>query len=86
MEGIILVTGCDRVTSWTNVAFLEGVDTQTSFHVKVFDGFATENGILVLPGHVRERFCTKGLMERYVGVPFANFNRSDIPLVRLSAH
>jgi len=34
------------------------------FRVKAFDGFATGNGVLVLPGHVRERFCTKGLMGR----------------------
>jgi hypothetical protein len=36
MEEIILVTGCDRTRSWTNVAFLENrVDSHVSFGVKV---------------------------------------------------
>ena len=36
MEEIILVTGCDRTRSWTNVAFLENqVDAQVSFGVNV---------------------------------------------------
>ena len=36
MEEIILVTGCDRTRSWTNVAFLENqVDAQVSFGVRV---------------------------------------------------
>jgi hypothetical protein len=36
MEEIILVTGCDRTRSWTNVAFLEDqVDSQVSFGVMV---------------------------------------------------
>ena len=36
MEEIILVTGCDRTRSWTNVAFLENqVNAQVSFGVKV---------------------------------------------------
>jgi hypothetical protein len=36
MEDVILVTGCDRTRSWTNIAFLgsEG-DAQASFGVKV---------------------------------------------------
>ena len=36
MEEIILVTGCDRTKSWTNVAFLGNqVDAQVSFGAKV---------------------------------------------------
>ena len=36
MEEIILVTGCDRTRSWTNVAFLGSqADAQASFGVKV---------------------------------------------------
>lgn len=36
MEEIILVTGCDRTRSWTNVAFFGGQhDAQASFGVKV---------------------------------------------------
>jgi hypothetical protein len=36
MEEIVLVTGCDRTRSWTNVAFLGNqVDAKVSFGVKV---------------------------------------------------
>ena len=36
MEEIVLVTGCDRTRSWTNVAFLGSqVDAQVSFGVRV---------------------------------------------------
>jgi hypothetical protein len=36
MEEIVLVTGCDRARSWTNVAFLESrPDAQVSFGFKV---------------------------------------------------
>jgi hypothetical protein len=36
VEEIILVTGCDRTRSWTNVAFLgDQVDARVSFGVKV---------------------------------------------------
>ena len=36
MEEIILVTGCDRTRSWTNIAFLGGqIDAQVSFGVNV---------------------------------------------------
>ena len=38
MEEIILVTGCDRAKSWTNVAFLESrADARVSFGFKVID-------------------------------------------------
>jgi hypothetical protein len=36
MEEIILVTGCDRTRSWTNIAFLGNeVDARVSFGVNV---------------------------------------------------
>jgi hypothetical protein len=36
MEDIVLVTGCDRTRSWTNVAFLGSHgDARVSFGVKV---------------------------------------------------
>jgi hypothetical protein len=39
MEELILVTGCDRARSWTNVAFLKNqVDAQVSFGVEVTHG------------------------------------------------
>jgi hypothetical protein len=37
MEEIVLVTGCDRTRSWTNVAFLGGGgDAEASFGERVF--------------------------------------------------
>jgi len=61
MEDIILVTGCDRTRSWTNVAFLGSqVEAQVSFATKVVDGpnasidfqFSPENvrGAVLNPG------------------------------------
>ena len=39
MEDIILVTGCDRTRSWTNIAFLGGGnDAESSFGERVFRG------------------------------------------------
>jgi hypothetical protein len=36
MEEIILVTGCDRTKSWSNITFLGGqVDARVSFGVRV---------------------------------------------------
>jgi len=38
MEEIILVTGCDRTRSWTNVAFLGSqLDARVSFGVNAVD-------------------------------------------------
>ena len=52
MEEIILVTGCDRTRSWTNVAFLGGpVDAQASFGVKVVHGRDTSVDIQFSPRH-----------------------------------
>jgi len=54
MEDIILVTGCDRTRSWTNIAFLGGGDdAEASFGERVFHGpdnsidiqFSTEHAI-----------------------------------------
>jgi len=61
MEEIILVTGCDRTRSWTNVAFLGSQgDAQVSFATKVVGGpnasidfqFSPENvrGAVLNPG------------------------------------
>ena len=45
MEEIILVTGCDRTRSWTNIAFLGNrVDAQVSFGVQV-EGSASGTSI-----------------------------------------
>ena len=53
MEEIILVTGCDRTESWTNVAFLGGQDDgQASFGVKVSDDHDASINIQFSPGHV----------------------------------
>ena len=39
MEELILVTGCDRARSWTNVAFFRNqLDAQASFRVEVTHG------------------------------------------------
>ena len=44
MEELILVTGCDRARSWTNIAFLKNQsDGQVSFGVDVSHG--PEGGI-----------------------------------------
>ena len=53
MEEIILVTGCDRTRSWTNVAFLGNhVDAQVSFGVKV-EGPDTSINFQSSPGNAR---------------------------------
>jgi hypothetical protein len=44
MEEIILVTGCDRTRSWTNVAFIGNENNaQATFGVKVVHGPAAIN-------------------------------------------
>ena len=53
MEEIILVTGCDRTRSWTNVAFLGSqADAQVSFGVKV-EGPDTSISFQFLPENAR---------------------------------
>jgi hypothetical protein len=54
MEDIILVTGCDRARSWTNVAFLGShVDAQVSFGVEVVDRPSTSIKFRFSPEHLR---------------------------------
>ena len=69
MEEIILVTGCDRTMSWTNIAFLGGGDdAEASFGERVFHGpensidiqFSTDHAIeavLNLGPEGRVRLC-----------------------------
>ena len=53
MEEIVLVTGCDRTRSWTNVAFLGGqVDARVSFGAKV-EGPETSINFQSSPGNAR---------------------------------
>ncbi len=61
MEEIILVTGCDRAMSWTNVVFLGGpVDAQASFGVKVIHALDTSTSIQFSPGHAEEALLNQG--------------------------
>jgi len=61
MEEIILVTGCDRTMSWTNVAFLEGpVVAQASFKVKVVHSLDDNISIQFLRGHVEGALLNQG--------------------------
>ena len=62
MEEIILVTGCDRTRSWTNIAFLGNqVDAQVSFGVKV-EGPASDTSIdfQFLPENARGAVLRQG--------------------------
>jgi hypothetical protein len=60
MEEIILVTGCDRTRSWTNIAFLGGqADAQVSFGVKVEDP-GTNINYQLLPELVRGAVISQG--------------------------
>jgi hypothetical protein len=53
MEDIILVTGCDRVRSWSNVSFLGNqVDAEARFGVKVSEGHGAGINVQFSPGHV----------------------------------
>ena len=73
MEEIILVTGCDRSRSWTNVAFLgDQVDAQVSFGVKVEDHDTSIN-FQFLPENARGavlRRGPEGVVRLYVYTPF----------------
>jgi hypothetical protein len=63
MEEIILVTGCDRTRSWTNIAFLGGqVDAQVSFGVRVEDveGPNTSINFQLSPELVRGALISQG--------------------------
>jgi hypothetical protein len=52
MEDIILVTGCDLASSWTNVAFLRGeVNAEASFGEKVSRGTDESTNITFSAGY-----------------------------------
>jgi hypothetical protein len=58
MEEIVLVTGCDRTRSWTNVAFLEsGTDSLVSFRVNVIRDRIDWH---VSPEHIRGAVLNRG--------------------------
>ena len=61
MEEIILVTGCDRTRSWTNVAFLGSqLDAHVSFGVNAVDGLNNSINFQFSPEHVRGAVINKG--------------------------
>jgi hypothetical protein len=60
MEEIILVTGCDRTRSWTNITFLDGqVNAEVSFGVRV-EGPDTNIHFRLLPDLVRRAVIGQG--------------------------
>ena len=60
MEEIVLVTGCDRTRSWTNIAFLGGqVDAQVTFGVNV-EGPDTGISFQLSPELVRGAVINQG--------------------------
>ena len=62
MEELILVTGCDRTRSWTNVAFLGSQhDAQVSFGVRIDGSDPNINvNFQFSPEHVRGAVLNKG--------------------------
>jgi hypothetical protein len=68
MEEIILVTGCDRARSWTNIAFLENQgDAQVSFGVNV-EGLDTSINFQFSPENARGavlRYGPEGTVRLY---------------------
>ncbi len=78
LEDLILVTGCDRTRSWTNVAFLGSqVDARVSFGVKVVDGPNSIVNFQFSPGHSGVAAMVNPGPEGMVrGAPFANVKRS----------
>ncbi|KAI0290366.1 hypothetical protein BC826DRAFT_970466 [Russula brevipes] len=64
MEDIVLVTGCDRARSWTNVAFSGGqAGAQVSFGIEVLNGADVPNtsvNFQFLPEHVRGAVVNQG--------------------------
>ena len=60
MEEIILVTGCDRTRSWTNITFLGGqADAKVSFGVKV-EGPDSKINFQLSPELVRGAVISQG--------------------------
>lgn len=77
VEDLILVTGCDRTRSWTNVAFLGSqVDARVSFGVKVVDGPNSIVKFQFSPGHSGVAVVNPGPEGMVRGAPFANVKRS----------
>jgi hypothetical protein len=76
MEEIILVTGCDRTRSWTNIAFLEGqVDAKGSYREKVVER-ADGIEIQFSSGHVAGGVLShgpQGKVRRHVVYKFSGF-------------
>ena len=61
MEELILVTGCDRARSWTNVAFLKNqLDAQVSFEVEVTHGPEGKISWQVSPDQIRDTVFNQG--------------------------
>jgi len=61
MEDIILVTGCDRTKSWTNVTFLgSNVDARVSFGVNAVDGPNAGVRFQFSPENVRGAVLNRG--------------------------
>jgi hypothetical protein len=60
MEDVVLVTGCDRTRSWSNITFLGGqVDAQVTFGVKV-EGPDTSINFQLSPELVRGAVISQG--------------------------
>jgi len=61
MEELILVTGCDRARSWTNVAFLKNQgDAQVSFGVEVTHGLEGRIGWQFSPERILGAVVNQG--------------------------
>lgn len=61
IEDIILVTGCDRTRSWTNVAFLGSqLDARVSFRVDAVDSLNPSINFQFSPEHVRGAVISQG--------------------------
>jgi len=61
MEELILVTGCDRVRSWTNTAFLRNqLEAQVSFGVEVTHSPESIISWQVSPEQIRDAVFNQG--------------------------
>jgi len=61
MEEIVLVTGCDRTRSWTNIAFLGSqAHARASLEVKVGDGGNPSINFRFSPEHVQGAVLKQG--------------------------
>ena len=61
MEELILVTGCDRARSWTNVAFLKNqLEAQVCFGVEVPHGPEGRISWQVTPEQIRDAVFNQG--------------------------